>query len=368
MKKAFKILVIFPTLDKCGGIERIYLNYYQHLSKNIKIDFITHHSDSELYQKIIKDNGGNLYIMPKLNLKKMPIFIKEIKSFFKNHHDYDIVHCNMANASLFYFHEAKKYNIKTRILHSHECKYAGTLSHAIRNFFLINIGKKLTTYNFACGEDAGKFLFKKDFKVINNAIEYDDFKYNEQYRNEIRNKYNIKERDILIGNVGRLAPVKNQEFLINIIKEMNIENLKLFIVGSGDLEEELKNKIKEKQLSDKIYLINSTDDIAKYYCAFDLFVLPSHYEGLPLVGIEAQASGLPCIFSTNVTEELKITENVKFIELDKDKWKKALIDFTKSKPNRKTSNQIDKKFNIIEQTKYLEDAYEEAYLKNNEGN
>ena len=365
MTKVFKVLVIMPTLDKCGGIERFYINYYKHMSDKFKVDFITHHTDSETYQKIIKEKGGSLFVMPKLGIKTMPTFIKKVKKFFEEHHDYDIIHCNMANACLFYFKEAKKYGIKTRILHSHECRYAGTTSHAIRNYFLINLGKRLATYRFACGHDAGVFLFGKDFTVINNAIEYNDFKFSKKDRDEIRKKYKIKDDEFLIGHVGRMAPVKNQTFLIDLVKNINNKKLKLLIIGDGELRNDLINQINELNLNDSVKIVDSTDMITKYYCAFDMFVLPSHYEGLPLVGIEAQANGLPCIYSTNVTKELQISDEVYFLPLELDAWTDKINEYLDKGIDRHGAAKLDKKFDVVEQTKQLEENYIKAYKKCN---
>lgn len=365
MKAVFKILVIFPTLNKCGGIERIYLNYYKNMSKNFKVDFITHENDSKNYKKIIEEKGGKLYLMPKLGLKSMPKFLHQLKLFFENNHDYDIVHCNMPNASYFYFREAKKYNIKTRILHAHECQYADKRTHAFRNYFLINMGKKLATTNFACGKDAGEFLFKRNFTIINNAVNYDEFIFDQVLRKKVRSKYKLKESDYVLGNVGRCVPVKNQKFLIDIMAKSKFENLKLFIVGDGELEKDLKTRIKERNLTKKVFLVKSTDNINEYYCAFDMFVLPSIYEGLPLVGVEAQVMGLPCIFSKNVTKELEITNNVSFVELEEEAWIKEIDKFINLNLKRKKNKKLDLKFNILEQTKNLETNYIEAYKESN---
>ena len=148
--------------------------------------------------------------MPKINFKNIFKFLSVLKDFFKNHHDYDIIHCNIMNSSLFYFYEANKYHIPIKINHIHQNAYADRISRVIRNYLLIKIGAKMSNVNFACSKVAGNFLFKnKKYYIINNAIELDKFKYNEKNRQEIRKKYGISDDTFLIGNIARFAPQKN---------------------------------------------------------------------------------------------------------------------------------------------------------------
>lgn len=367
MKKAskkIKILVIMPTLNKCGGIESFYFNYYAHFSNEFSIDFIVHESDSEEYRKMIKEKNDNLYIFDKFNLHNFSKLKKRIKNFFKENHDYDIVHCQMANAAFLYNKYAKKYGIKTRIIHSHQCKYADTFSHSIRNIPLIKIGKKYSTQFFSCGKDAGKFMFKnKDFTIINNAIDAERFKYKKEERLEIRNKLHLKD-EIIIGNIGRFVLQKNQIFLIDIMKKLidSSKNYKLLLIGNGELKNSILNSVLESRLNDKVIFVDSTDEIEKYYSAMDIFALPSLYEGLPVVGIEAQYSNLPCLFSKNITQEVKISSNSLFLDLeDTDEWVNTIKGI---KIENRSQQIVSDKFDIKIKAKELMDIYI-GLVKNN---
>lgn len=229
-----KILIILPTLNYCGGIESFFINYYKNMSTDITMDVITHENDSNEYKEFFEERGGNIYVFEKLNFKNMVRFIQNLKAFFRKHHDYDVVHCNMANAAFFYFYYAKKYEINTRILHSHQSNYADKTLHKIRNIPLIFLGKKLATNNVACSKIAGDFLFgKKEYVIFNNAVDTDKFVYNKEIRKNIRKKYEINDCK-LIGNIGRLTKQKNHRFLIDIFKEIKQidENYKLLIIGN----------------------------------------------------------------------------------------------------------------------------------------
>lgn len=359
--KKVKILVITPSMNKAGGIEKFYMNYYKKMSSSFSFDFITHENDSIEYKKIIDKKNDKLYIFPKLGLKNILTFHKKIKNFFYEHHDYDIVHCHMANAACFYFREAKKYGIKVRILHGHLTKYADIFSHSIRNFFLVKLGKIYSTHSMACGIEAGKFLFgRKNFVVMNNSIELKKFDYNKTFRKEIRDKYKIADDDIIIGHVGRLAPVKNQKFLIKLLAVLiaKNKNYKLMIIGSGDLKNDLFAYAKELGVINKTIFVDSTDEVYKYYQAFDLFALPSFSEGLPVVGIEAQVSGLPCLMSDNITKEVQITDQAIYLSISNiNNWVEEILKIKKLDRKSNMALLSESVYNLENEVKKLEKYY-----------
>ena len=171
-------------------------------------------------------------------------------------------------------------------------------------------------------------MFKnKKFCVVNNAINCEKYKFNEAYREEIRKEFNIENDEYLIGNIGRFVHQKNQEYLLNIANELDKKEIKykVFIIGTGPLESKLHEQRRKDNLEENVIFINPRNDVYKFYSAFDLFVLPSLYEGLPVVGIEAQCNGLSCLFSDTITKEVKINDNVKFISLKNlDDWKECI--------------------------------------------
>lgn len=328
MEKKIKILTITPGLNVCGGIESYVMNYYSRIHNDVEMDFITHEIADDTYKNMIEANGDHVYLFPKIGLNVFKVK-KQVEEFFEKHHDYDIVHCHMANAAFLYLKIAKKYGIKVRIIHSHQNKAADKLSHAIRNIPLIKIGVKNANVYFACSKLAGDYLFKKKkYYLINNAIDGKRFKYDAAKRKQMRKELGISDDTFVIGNVGRLCPQKNQKFLVDVFCEVNKKvNSKLMIVGDGELYNDLIIHIRDLKIEDKVLLLPSTSKIEDYYQAMDMFVLPSLYEGLGIVNIEAQACGLKTIVSERVPEIAKISDLLSFVNLsDGEKaWANEII-------------------------------------------
>lgn len=328
MKKV-KVLCVLPSLRICNGVASYAMNYYKNIS-NIDMDFVVANLDTKSdYFDEIKANGNKIYNLSKNASKNFFDYIYKIKKFFKeNANKYDIIHCHVANAGAIFLYYAKKYGIKVRIIHSHATETSDNKIKQIRNNLILPLTIHNATNYFACSDKAGKAMFKnKKFCVVNNAINCEKYKFNEAYREEIRKEFNIENDEYLIGNIGRFVHQKNQEYLLNIANELDKKEIKykVFILGTGPLESKLHEQRRNDNLEENVIFINPRNDVYKFYSAFDLFVLPSLYEGLPVVGIEAQCNGLPCLFSDTITKEVKINDNVKFISLKNlDGWKEYI--------------------------------------------
>ena len=333
--KKIKMLMITPGLNLCGGMESYCMNYIRQFDEKIVVDFATHEVNDDTYTKEIEKRGGKVYVFPRLGLKSFVKAIKSIKEFFKEHHAYDIVHCNMANAAIFYLANAKKYGIKVRIQHSHQNSLADKTLHKIRNFFLVKKGNKYANVNFACSKLAGDFLFKnKEYNVIRNAINVDKYIFNSETRKQMQEEYKIKD-ELVIGTVGRLTEQKNQQLLIKImdyiVNQKNI-NAKLFLVGNGHLENYLKELVDKYKLQKNVIFTGEVDNVQDYLQLFDVFVLPSLYEGLGIVNIEAQAAGLPTVVSDKIPEEAYVTELITAIGLKEsiEEWGDKILSINKN--------------------------------------
>ena len=187
--------------------------------------------------------------------------------------------------------------------------------------------------------------------VVNNAIDVDKFKYDEKIRKEKRKELNIKDNQLVIGHIGRFVQQKNHEFLIDIFNEIykQDKNAILLLIGEGPLKEEIQNKVNELGLDKNVKFLGQRSDANELYQAMDAFVLPSLYEGLPVVGVEAQAAGLPCFFSTDMTKETEILDSTKFISLThKSKyWADKILKEVSLFKRQDTSEEIvDNKFSI----------------------
>lgn len=344
-----------------GGAETLIMNIFRTIDRTkVQFDFLV--SEKGEYDDEIKKLGGKIFFIP---TRRQGIFKyrKACESFFENNSKYyNAIHYHCSSLSdIFPLKMAKKYAIKNRIVHSHNTFQKGIIHNILNIVNKLNIDV-YATKKLACSTEAGKYVFgNRTFEVIQNGIQAKKFIFDEAIRDKKRFELGIKENEITILNVGRLTEQKNQIFLIEIFKRiLNFNhNAKLLIVGQGELEDEIKSKIKELNVSDKVLLLKQRDDVNEIMQAADVFLLPSLYEGLPLVGIEAQAAGLPIIVSNKVSQELKITNLVKFISLNQNvnDWALEVINASKLKRKNMYETIKNKGYDIISTTEKLQKYY-----------
>lgn len=355
-----KVLCVTQGIHYCGGIESYAVNYFRNMNMdNIQIDFATHNIDPPNYQIEIERLGGNIFLFPSLRLKNIPLFVKKLDTFFRENH-YDIIHCNMANAAIFYFYYAKKHNVHIRILHSHQSEYADVFSHKVRNMPLVALGKKYTTDYFACSKIAGDFLCKgKPYTLINNAIDVDAFVFNEAIRNQIRKQENLNGKWV-IGHVGRFTEQKNHLFLIDIFNEIQKvrKDAVLMLIGDGHLLEPIQAKVKKYGIEDKVIFKGIITNVNMYLQAMDILVMPSLYEGLSVALVEAQTAGLYCFTSDTVSPNTKITDHLDFIGLKKSShfWAEKIVNCKYQRGNDK-KRITENGYNIVEEAHRVEKIY-----------
>lgn len=326
---------------KAGGVETMIYNY----CKNIKDDY----NFFLLYQHEPSQKNIQEFSKIGFKLKRIPSKVKhpiknyiETFNYLKNN-SIDVVHCHMTLMNLIPLFAAKRLKIKVRICHSHN-------SDVRNKNFLVKIIEKMlkiiciknSTNLVACGEDAGKYMYgKRKYLILNNAMDLELYKYNADSRKKIRNIYNISDEEILIGHIGRFTNQKNHKFLIEIfekiISKSNQTKYKLILLGDGELKNEIEELVIKKNLSDLVIFTGIVSNPNDYYSAFDIFLLPSLWEGLPVVSIEAQISGLICGFSNNIDRNCKVINTTKFLDnTSLNDW----VEFSKIK-----SNSYDRKCN-----------------------
>lgn len=322
-----------------GGIQSLVVDWVSRFDKNkIHVDFLLLDDGKEYdLEQTLKELGCTVYKLKGIWVKTPIDFIKykyAVKNFFKEHYDYKVVHMHSSSKNYMILKYAKKYGIPIRIAHSHNIDFQtkNPLKKLIGNLFKKPLIKYATDY-FACSKIAGEWLFGKEivesdkFRVIHNAIDYDKFKYNDNIRNEIRRKLGFNDSDIVVGHVGRFVNQKNHEFLINVFSKcyQKNKNYKLLLIGIGELEESIKNKVVELNLNDCVTFAGFKNNVNEYMQAMDIFAFPSLFEGLGLVLVEAQASGLPCITTADtIPHEVKINPNFYFVNLDANKWVRTI--------------------------------------------
>ncbi|MCT3439488.1 glycosyltransferase family 1 protein [Limosilactobacillus fermentum] len=344
MMKKIKVMHFVSGLGN-DGVTQVIKNYTSRLNQSYNIENIIvyqHHADRSKIDELQKI-GDKLYEIPYKSKHPFANLYETCKIIKKEKPD--IVHAHMSLLSFYPLFVAKLLGIKVRIAHAH-------IAQDNVNPKLVKIFKRLTllfaNHYLACGELAGKYLFNgKKFDVLYNAIDQDKFKFNLQKRKGLREKLGINKNTIILGTLGRLTEQKNQLFLIDIFNEFNKENpnSKLIIVGVGELESQIKKKIKSLQCSKNIQLISGTKDPASYYCMFDYFLLPSLYEGLPVSAVEAQASGVNTILSDNIDKDVKYNSNVIFVPINNGEkpWLDAI---KKLEFNKRVNFNKDNNYNI----------------------
>ena len=353
-----------------GGIESYMMNYYRHFDhKIIQIDFVVHNAGGYgYYDEEIKNLGGQIFTLPQKS--KHPLSYTTLLKTILKKGNYKIIHTHMDAMGAWVLKVAQNCGIPVRIAHSHNTKHL--TNNPIKLFFLEQARKKINqyaTHRMACSEMAGKWLFKdQPFQIIRNAIEAEMFKFNPEARRQIRQKYNIKN-NFLIGHVGRFDTQKNHMFLLDVFAEIHktIPKSKLILIGEGHLKEAIQQKISTLNLEEHVILTGVRDDVNLFYNAFDLFVLPSLFEGLPVVAIENQANGCPTFLSSEITRETQISTDIDFIDLKKELWYKKIIEYIETHKTPRTDLHFDIQasgYDIKTEAQKLQEIYIDLWNKN----
>jgi glycosyltransferase involved in cell wall biosynthesis len=292
---------------------------------------------------------------------------KALQKFFKEHNNYAAVQGHMTSTAAIYLPIAKKAGIPITIAHARSAGVdqgiRGIITRIIRHPL-----KNRADYLFTCSREAAISVYGtkavKEGKVwtIPNAIYADRFSYNETVRNEVRKELGIEDK-FVIGHVGRFGFMKNHAYLIDIFNEVYKQrnDAVLVLIGKGELEADIKSKVEQLGLKDKVYFLGTRPDVERYYQAFDYFVFPSTFEGFPGSVAEAQASGLRCLVSDKITREVALTELVTYKSINESpkSWAKEILDNINSAMIRKDYSDVikAKNFDVKGQAKMLEEFY-----------
>jgi glycosyltransferase involved in cell wall biosynthesis len=321
MSEPIRVLRVVGKMDR-GGLETIIMNTYRIIDRTkIQFDFVVHAKEKGLYDDEIKNLGGKIFYIEKYKGNNHFRYKKKWTNFLKNHEEYKVIHGHIRSTASIYLKIAKKFGLIT-IAHSHNISSGKNIAALSKDYLQKRI-RYIADYFLACSTPAGKWLFGNDiikqsnFKVIPNGIDVRKYAYNPSSRVVLRKKYHLEEDNIVIGNIGRFHPQKNHRFLLMIFKEVVKMNpkAKLMIVGDGSLRSEIEKRIKDYGLTDNVLLLGVRDDVPDLLQIMDVFLFPSLFEGFGNVVVEAQSSGLPCVISTNIPLEVKLTSLVECIDL-----------------------------------------------------
>lgn len=363
MSERIKVLHIVGSAIK-GGVESVVYTYSKALKDDVEPTFIFFDDSTSIPEDFIKEIGGHYFVVP--HVKHLGKFKKAFAKILKEN-KYDIIHSHINTLSVFALKVAKKCGYPIRIAHSHSQSNKKEFVRNIIKNILKKFSKKYATTYLACGEAAGRYQYgDKTFDegkvfVLKNAINTDRFVFNKNDRDSIRKELGIKDDEILVGTIGRLCQQKNHQYMLKLAKLL--PDIKFIIVGAGPLEEEDKQFIKDNNLQNFI-MYGVSHEAYRFYSAFDAFILPSLYEGVPVTGIEAQTNGVYTLFSDQVSKESQASSYLKFLPI-RDEDLSLWVEELKIKHEHEDHLQeiIDSGFSIAKTSKDLLNVYRQLLDK-----
>lgn len=336
--KKIKVLQVVGSL-RVGGAETVALNYYKYINKDeFEFDYLVYGDQKEpLEEEIYKLKGRVLRVRsPKQGIIN---FLKDIKDILNNNGPYDVIHSHPLFNSGWIMKIAYQFKIPIRISHAHSARY-NVNNNILKEIYIVLMRRfinKYSTHILACSNDAGNYLygerqFKLRGKLIRNGIEVEKYIFSNIVRNNIREELKLNNK-LTIGHIGRFCDVKNQEFIIKIFAELVKirKDVQLVLVGDGETKKNIEEQVNRLSLQEQVMFLGTRQDIHRILHGLDILIFPSKYEGLGIVVIEAQCSGLKCIISENVPKEVDITNLITRIPLDEgvDKWVTEIMQCSK---------------------------------------
>lgn len=361
MTKPIRVLQLVSSANPSSGVRNVVTNWYRNIDvSKVQFDYLYVNIDGIVDQEDITRLGANFYVLPSPS-KYFFQFLHETYLFFKTHR-YKTIHSHFTHLNIVFYPLAKWFGTKNIIQHAHGTKWSDKKLNGIRNYVMLHSVWPLITHKVACSEAAGKAYFGRNFTVVNNGTDVEKFAYTPAVRTKKRHELGL-EHNFVIGNIGRFALQKNHKFLLDIFKEVVSldSSARLVLVGGGPLEETIKKKVISFNLQDKVFFLGVRKDVPDLLQAFDVLCMPSLYEGLPVVGVEAQVAGLPCVFADTITPEVLLLPSSYMLSL-KDTptvWAEKILSL-KDQPRTSGADLVRAKgFDIRQTAQQIQDFYME---------
>lgn len=370
-------IVMFEDRFGLGGIEKFITNVVSNIDRDrFNIELVVVNKVTREYDALFDLLGVKVTVLlPETEwnpIKRFKKGLPKFKSYLaKNVNKIDILHFNLSDSiDLLYVKLAEKAGVKIRIVHSHNSSATSKikeLAHKIGMLFW----SRTPNYFFACSTLAAQWLFPKkiyqnrDYYFIRNAIDVEKYKFDSDKRNRIREE-NQWDNSLILGEVGRFNTQKNHTFLLNIFAEIikTHPNSKLVLVGEkSEKYLEIKDLAEKLGLSDKVIFWGKSSKVNDLLQAFDVFMLPSLYEGLPFVLVESQAASLPALVSDTVTKEVKLSKYIEYLSLNKSPkiWADKALELASFTRTPDVESLINEGYDISSMVKNLESLYEKFY-------
>lgn len=360
MSEPIRVLCVFSKLDR-GGAENMCMNLYRRIDRNkVQFDFVKHGPEIGMFEEEICALGGRIYEAPRYKLYNHIAYCRWWKHHLENHPEHQIVHGHYFSISAVYFKVAHQLG-RITVGHSHST----TVSRPSRcqtqvKRLLCKYVEQNSDYCLACSSAAGEWLFPhKKFVVLNNAVDTERFQFDSQEAENIRKELGIAQDTIIVGTVGRIIQVKNPGGIIEIYRALRTREhqVGLLWVGDGPLRGETENALAQAGILDQVIFTGVRADVDRLMQAMDVFILPSLFEGLPVVLVEAQAAGLPCLCSERVTREADVTGRCEFLPLDQPElWAKRILEVPRDRPDTRDALR-QAGYDIGTTAKWLEQFY-----------
>ncbi|KRN06318.1 cps2J protein [Liquorilactobacillus sucicola DSM 21376 = JCM 15457] len=321
----------------------VIMNAYRNIDrKRVQFDFACTTAAGATFEDEIAALGGKVYFLDQSKKMDLPYTYRFIKHLLLSQ-QYVALHYHATSPWGVGIRAAKKAGTPIIIMHSHNSMWGSTRIKGFRNYlFSIGLARKATV-RLACSKNAGKTLFgKKEFLLLNNAIDTHKFKFDQLKRASTRKSLKIANDTLLLGQVGRLSKEKNQLFSLKLLKKLTEINLKaqLIFLGEGSMRDELKKTATEWGICSNVIFAGQRTDLESYYNAMDVFLMPSLYEGLPVAAIEAQCAGLPVLMSDRITTEANVG-SAEFLGIDNtDEWIQKIKGLGGSRSGRELGEEL----------------------------
>ncbi|WP_336183722.1 glycosyltransferase family 1 protein [Bacillus sp. 205(2023)] len=333
-----RVLHVLSGMNR-GGAETMVMNLYRKMDRSkVQFDFLTYRNDPCAYDEEILSLGGRLFYVPSIGQSNPLTFVKNIRNTIKENGPFSAVHAHTDFQTGFIALAARLAGVQVRVCHSHNTSWKTGFNWKDRLQLMVfrRLILAYATELCACGEDAGRFLFgrsnmeRKRVHLLPNGIDLDLFSPAGQAADDEKKSRGIASDRLIIGHVARFHEVKNHAFLLKLAVHLKKRGVRfqMVLAGDGPLREQMEEEARRLNLLSDVLFLGTEEHIHELMRTFDVFVMPSLYEGLPVVLVEAQASGLPCIISDTITEKVDTGLGlVKRVSLSKpmDIWAETIV-------------------------------------------